>query len=143
MVLFGHLIRLVAESGAKILGGMQPLARNLALLGAIVAGLALGAVAFELFIGLVDNRSGRCRVTSSTGFPVYLIYMVVPLGFFLGGVQFFLAGLRNVLSRDNYLSWYRRDEYESEEQAAGQTSFGDVSSDEEAGGDNKREHDDG
>ncbi|MDZ7789234.1 MAG: TRAP transporter small permease subunit [Xanthomonadales bacterium] len=143
MVLFGHLIRLVAESGARILGGMQPLARNLALLGAIVAGLALGAVMFELFIGLVDTRSGRCRVTSSTGFPVYLIYMVVPLGLFLGGVQFFLAGLRNVLSRDNYLSWYHRDEYESEEQAVGQTSFGRVSSDEKAGGDNKRERDDG
>jgi TRAP-type C4-dicarboxylate transport system permease small subunit len=129
MVLFGHGIRIVAAHGSRLLQGLSPLMRNLALAAAIVAGLALGAVLFELFITLVENRSGRCRVTSATGFPVYLIYMVVPLGFFLGGVQFFLAGLRNVLSRENYLSWYRRDEYESEEQAAGQTSLGRVDND--------------
>ncbi|WP_376697127.1 TRAP transporter small permease [Wenzhouxiangella sp. EGI_FJ10305] len=124
MVLGGHLIRIIAEVGGRLLGGMSPVRRNLVLLAAITAGLAIGALLFGLFIELVDNRSGRCRVTSSTGFPVYLIYMVVPLGFFLGGVQFFLAGLRNLVSRDNYLSWYHRDEYESEEQAAGQTSLG-------------------
>jgi len=124
MVLFGHGIRLVAAVGDRWLKALKPVARNLALLAAVVVGLGLGALLFELFLGLVENRAGRCRVTSSTGFPVYLIYMVVPLGFFLGGVQFFLAGLRNVTSRGNYLSWYHRDEYESEEQAAEQTSFG-------------------
>jgi len=124
MVLFGHFIRAVAAHGGRLLGRMTPLKRNLALFGAVVAGLAVGALVFGLFMELVANRSGRCRVTSSTGFPVYLIYMVVPLGFFLGGVQFFLAGLRNLVSRDNYLSWYHRDEYESEEQAAEQTSMG-------------------
>ncbi len=124
MVLCGHLIRIIAEAGGRMLERLSPLWRNLVLFAAIAVGLALGALLFGLFIELVDNRSGRCRVTSSTGFPVYLIYMVVPLGFFLGGVQFFLAGLRNLVSRDNYLSWYHRDEYESEEQAAGQTSMG-------------------
>ncbi|WP_376693128.1 TRAP transporter small permease [Wenzhouxiangella sp. EGI_FJ10409] len=124
MVLFGHLIRLVAEVGGRILAGMSAMRRNLLLFIAFVAVLAAGAVLFGVFIELVENRSGRCRVTSSTGFPVYLIYMVVPLGFFLGGVQFFLAGLRNVTSRGNYLSWDHRDEYESEEQAVEQTSFG-------------------
>lgn len=148
MVLFGHLIRIVATVGGRILDDMPPLRRNLALFVAIVVGLALGALLFSLFIELVENRSGRCRVTSSTGFPVYLIYMVVPLGFFLGGVQFFLAGLRNVVSRDNYLSWYRRDEYESEEQAVEQTSFGRISGEDsedqdEQGGKGKRERDDG
>lgn len=129
MVLFGHLIRIVADVGGRLLDDLSPVRRNIALFVAIAVGLAFGALLFGLFIELVDNRSGRCRVTSSTGFPVYLIYMVVPLGFFLGGLQFFLAGLRNVVSRDNYLSWYRRDEYESEEQAAMQTSMGRVSSD--------------
>lgn len=139
MVLFGHLIRLVADFGGRWLADMSARRRNLTLFVAIITGLGLGALIFGLFIELVENRSGRCRVTSSTGFPVYLIYMVVPLGFFLGGVQFFLAGLRNVVSRDNYLSWYRRDEYESEEQAAGQTSMGRVSGNK----DGKREDDDG
>lgn len=138
MVLCGHLIHWGGSIGARLLGAMSPLKRNLALGAAIIAGLAFAAVLFGLFLELVDNRSGRCRVTSSTGFPVYLTYMVVPLGFFLGGVQFFLAGLRNLVSRDNYLSWYRRDEYESEEQAAGQTSMGRVS-----GEDDQREGNDG
>jgi len=123
-VLFGHGIRLLAAAGDRWLKALGPVARNLALMVAVVVGLGVGALLFEAFLGLVENRAGRCRVTSSTGFPVYLIYMVVPLGFFLGGVQFFLAGLRNVTSRGNYLSWYHRDEYESEEQAAEQTSFG-------------------
>lgn len=136
MVLSGHLIRIIAEVGGRLLDGMSPVRRNIALFAAIALGLAIGALLFGLFIELVDNRSGRCRVTSSTGFPVYLIYMVVPLGFFLGGVQFFLAGLRNLVSRDNYLSWYHRDEYESEEQAAGQTSLGRVPGEQ----DDKREH---
>lgn len=143
MVLFGHLIRHVAEVGGRILGGMGAVKRNLALFAAIVVVLALGAVLFSLFIELVENRSGQCRVTSATGFPVYLIYMVVPLGFFLGGVQFFLAGLRNVISQDNYLSWYRPDEYESEERAVEQTSFGRISEekdDEDSGGRMERDN---
>ncbi|NBB93622.1 MAG: hypothetical protein GVY32_10695, partial [Gammaproteobacteria bacterium] len=138
MVLSGHLIRIVAAFGEGLLGGMTPPRRNLAVLAALALALTIGALLFGLFIDLVENRSGRCRVTSSTGFPVYLIYMVVPLGFFLGAVQFFLAGLRNLVSRDNYLSWYHRDEYESEEQAAGQTSFGRTEDDSE-----RRERDDG
>jgi TRAP-type C4-dicarboxylate transport system permease small subunit len=124
MVLTGHGIRLLAALGQRLVDGRSALARNAILTGGVTAGLLLGWLAFEAFIGLVEARAGRCRVTSSTGFPVYLIYMVVPLGFFLGGIQFFLAGLRNLVSRDNYLSWYRRDEYEDEEQAAEQTSFG-------------------
>ncbi len=124
MVLCGHAIRLLIDAGGRWLGRTAPLKGNLVLTALIVLGLVLGAALFGLFIELVESRTGRCRVTSSTGFPVYLIYMVVPLGFFLGGVQFFLAGLRNLVSRDNYLSWYHRDEYESEEQAVEQTSFG-------------------
>ncbi len=143
MVLAGHAIRLAAELGGRFLGGVTPLKRNLAIAAGLVIGLALAAWLFGLFIELVDNRSGRCRVTSSTGFPVYLIYMVVPLGFFLGGVQFFLAGLRNLISRDNYLSWYHRDEYESAKQAAELTSFGRTSERDEGSVKAGREGDDG
>lgn len=142
MVLCGHLVRIVAEAGGRMLERQSPVRRNVILFVTIAVVLALGALLFGLFIDLVDNRSGRCRVTSSTGFPVYLIYMVVPLGFLLGGIQFFLAGLRNLVSRDNYLSWYHRDEYESEEQAAGQTSFGRIP-DQGDDANDKRERDDG
>ena len=70
--------------------------------------------AYLVFIAMVEARSGQCRITPSTGFPVYLNYMVVPLGFLFGGIQFFLAGVRNLISPDNYLSWYQKDEYEED-----------------------------
>lgn len=129
MVLLGHLVRVIAERGGSWLETMKPAMRKLVLAAAIVLAAAAGAVLFALFIELVEARAGRCRVMPSTGFPVYLIYMVVPLGFLLGGIQFLLAGIRNLTSRDNYLSWYRRDEYESEAQAASQTSLGEVDDD--------------
>src|SRR5690625_118408 len=100
-----------------------PCKLRVAQIAATVILLAAGWLLLELFMHLVNNRSGRCRVTASTGFPVYLVHMTVPLGFFLGGIQFFLAAVRNLTRRENYLSWYRRDEYESEEQAARQSSL--------------------
>lgn len=110
----GHIIRLLSEGGERVLARYAGLQRH-ALVLAGLAGLALAAWGvFHLFIGLVEARSGQCRVTSSTGFPVYLNYMVVPLGFLFGGIQFFLAGVRNLISPENYLSWYQRDEYEEE-----------------------------
>lgn len=122
MILGGHAIRLIRHQGRRLLQHLGPMMQKLALAGALVAGFLIAAWLFGLFIELVDNRTGRCRVTSSTGFPVYLVHMLVPLGFLLGGIQFFLAGLRNLTSRDNYLSWYRRDEYQDADQAAAQTS---------------------
>lgn len=143
MVLAGHLIRMVVAVGGRFLGNLPPVRRHLAIGTALILGLALGALLFGWFIELVGNRSGRCRVTPSTGFPVYLIYMVVPLGFFLGGVQFFLAGLRNLVSRENYLSWYHRDEYEKAEQAAGLSSFGGSSGQRDARDEFRRGNGDG
>ncbi len=114
VALGGHLIRLISEGGAQLLARFEGLSRHAVFLAglAVLALLAWGV--FHLFIEMVAARSGQCRVTSSTGFPVYLNYMVVPLGFLFGGIQFFLAGVRNLISPDNYLSWYQKDEYEEE-----------------------------
>ncbi|XOZ35048.1 TRAP transporter small permease [Halomonadaceae bacterium KBTZ08] len=110
----GHVIRLLSEGGERVLARYTGFRRHALALAGLV-GLALVAWGvFHLFIGLVEARSGQCRVTPSTGFPVYLNYMVVPLGFLFGGIQFFLAGVRNLISPENYLSWYQRDEYEEE-----------------------------
>lgn len=123
LVVSGQIIRLAIEGGERFLASAGPWKRRVALIAATVILLAAGWLLLELFMHLVNNRSGRCRVTASTGFPVYLVHMTVPLGFFLGGIQFFLAAVRNLTRRENYLSWYRRDEYESEEQAARQSSL--------------------
>ena len=114
IALAGHLIRLISEGGARLLDRFDGTQRQLMVLAALVVLALLAWGIFTVFIGMVEARSGQCRVTSSTGFPVYLNYMVVPLGFLFGGIQFFLAGVRNLISPENYLSWYQKDEYEEE-----------------------------
>lgn len=126
MILAGHAVRTVRERGEDLIQPFSPLIRNLILTAGFVALVLIGAWLFGWFAELVANRSGRCRVTSSTGFPVYLYHMIVPVGFLLGAIQFFLMGLRNVLSRDNYLSWYQLDEY-VQPAAAGQPDPDDIS----------------
>lgn len=44
--------------------------------------------------------------------PRYLIYLSAPFGFFLGGVQYLLAFLKNLSSPDVYVSFEKLDEYE-------------------------------
>jgi TRAP-type C4-dicarboxylate transport system permease small subunit len=119
LILAGHGIRLIHRHGSRLLDRQRPMARGLLLTTALAIGFLIAAWLFSNFLELVANREGRCRVTSSTGFPVYLVHMLVPLGFMLGGIQFALAGIRNLISRDNYLSWYRPDEYESVADSAG------------------------
>ncbi len=124
MIVAGHGIRLIHFHGQRLLEDLGALARGALLMAAGVVALLIAAWLFSTFLDLVANREGRCRVTSSTGFPVYLVHMLVPLGFTLGGIQFALAGVRNLISRDNYLSWYRRDEYESAAEAGASTGSG-------------------
>lgn len=125
----GHLIRLAHSGSLNLLdrfGGMQ---RQLVTLGILAVIVLIGWLAFSVLFEMIEARSGRCRVTSSTGFPVYLNYMVVPLGFLFGGIQFFLAGVRNLISKDNYLSWYQKDEYEEEGVDPGMTGGFDIEAD--------------
>ncbi|TVP58521.1 MAG: TRAP transporter small permease [Halomonadaceae bacterium] len=119
----GHCIRQGHEQWLKRSLALQPMVRHLTMAALLVVGFMLAAWLFGLFVELVGNRTGRCRVMSSTGFPVYITYMIVPLGFLLGGIQFFLAGVRNLISADNYLSWYNKDEYDTAEELAKETGL--------------------
>lgn len=51
-------------------------------------------------------------VTPSLQIPLYLIYTVVPVGLALGALQYFLTGVRNIVSTDVYVSFSLKDEYE-------------------------------
>lgn len=70
----------------------------------------LGLYAMDYVEKLI--RSGR-RVPS-LGIPVYYIYLIVPVGLFIGAAQYFLAFVRNLVSRNTWLSWQHRDEYEED-----------------------------
>lgn len=112
MVLFGQLILRVPRLATRLRARLSAWAWWLSCLVAFAV-IAAAAVWLSGWAAeLVASRSGRCRVMSSTGLPVYLVHLVVPLGFLLGAIQFGMAGLRNLISSDNYLSWRRKDEYE-------------------------------
>lgn len=44
--------------------------------------------------------------------PLYLVYLLVPLGLLLSSVQYALTAVRNVTARDVYISFEQKDEYE-------------------------------
>lgn len=44
--------------------------------------------------------------------PFYVVYAIAPVGLFLAGVQYGLATVRNLTSKDVYLSFEKKDEYE-------------------------------
>ena len=50
-------------------------------------------------------------VSPALRIPVYLIYIVAPLGFFLAGAQYALTVVRNLYETDIYLSYDVKDEY--------------------------------
>lgn len=45
--------------------------------------------------------------------PFYVVYAIAPVGLFLSGIQYGLAALRNVTSKDIYLSFETKDEYDN------------------------------
>lgn len=50
------------------------------------------------------TQAGRGRVLSSLPVPVWVTLVWVPIGFLMTGLQYFLTGIKNILSKDTYLS---------------------------------------
>ena len=113
MVLSGQLIRLVPRVASHVRARLSAWTWWLACLIAFARTAAVSLWLFGWTAELIASRSGRCRVMSSLGLPVYLVHLVVPLGFLLGAIQFAMAGMRNLISPANYLSWQQKDEYQS------------------------------
>lgn len=72
--------------------------------------LFLGIFATEYVGKLMQSR----RVVPSLGIPVYYVYLIAPIGLFVGSAQYFLAFVRNLVSPGVWLSWHHKDEYEEE-----------------------------
>lgn len=53
----------------------------------------------------------RGRVSSSLHFPLWIVYLALPIGFTLAGVQFMLTTVRNLTSPDIYRSFTEKEEY--------------------------------
>jgi len=61
-----------------------------------------------LYIQSVYNSG---RILPALGIPVYIIYLWVPIGFIITGIQYFLTVIKNIREEDVYLSTHIKDGY--------------------------------
>lgn len=61
------------------------------------------------------TQAGRGRVLPSLQIPVWLIYVWVPVGFFMTGAQYLLTAIKNMIQRDIYLSTNVLEGYDDDE----------------------------
>ncbi|MFW5824220.1 MAG: TRAP transporter small permease [Marinobacter sp.] len=80
----------------------------------IVIALFTAAVMFFLCYYSVEyvlNMHGRGRLLPALNMPIWLIYLWVPVGFAITGIQYVLTAIKNLVAREVYLSTAVRDDY--------------------------------
>ena len=75
----------------------------------LMFGLAYYAFTFIL------TQAGRGRVLPSLQIPVWITLIWVPVGFFMTGMQYALTAVKNIISKDIYLSTAVLEGYEEDE----------------------------
>lgn len=77
-----------------------------AVTSALMFALCVFAVRYVLAVYQLGGIYPALRV------PFYAVYLVAPLGFFLAGIQYLLALIRNIFDAEVYLSFEKKDEYD-------------------------------
>ncbi|MAM88022.1 MAG: C4-dicarboxylate ABC transporter permease [unclassified Hahellaceae] len=73
----------------------------------IIIAFVTAAVMFFLCYyayGYIETLHGRGRILPALGIPIWTIYVWAPVGFAVTGIQYFLTGIKNLISKDVYLS---------------------------------------
>lgn len=106
----GRHIRMSAFYDILPVGGRRVVMITIALFTALVM-----FVLCYYSLGYISTIYSRGRVLPSLSIPVWLIYVWVPLGFAITGIQYFLIAIKNLTSRDVYLSTHVVDSYKDTE----------------------------
>ncbi|MHA7883823.1 TRAP transporter small permease [Nitratireductor rhodophyticola] len=80
----------------------------------VITALTMFALCY-FAVGYIAKVAKSGRVLSAMQIPVYWIYLWVPIGFFITGVQYALTALKNVVQKDIYLSTHVLEGYEEDE----------------------------
>lgn len=95
----GRHIRMSAIYDALPVGGRKALMITIATFTSLV----MFFLCYYSIIYILDLHS-KGRVLPALGFPIWTIYVWVPLGFLITGIQYLLTAIKNLVSRDVYLS---------------------------------------
>ncbi|MFG6138865.1 MULTISPECIES: TRAP transporter small permease [Halomonas] len=106
----GRHIRMSAIYDALPVGGRRALMIVISLFTSLV-------MFFLLYFSVlyILDLYDKGRILPALGFPIYLIYIWVPLGFLITGIQYLLTAIKNLTSRDVYLSTSVLDGYKDTE----------------------------
>lgn len=66
-------------------------------------------------VGYILKVANSGRVLSALQIPVYWIYLWVPVGFFMTGLQYALTTFKNIVEKDIYLSTHVLEGYDNDE----------------------------
>lgn len=81
----------------------------------ITISLGTGALLFYMAwqaMGYVETTYNRGRSTSALGIPLWMIYISMPIGFTLAGIQYWLTAFRNLTTREFYRSFTELEGYD-------------------------------
>ena len=84
---------------------------------ALMIGTALVTAAFMFFlcyyaVEYIQSLYSRGRVLPALSLPIWIIYLWVPIGFAVTGIQYVLTAVKNLTAKDVYLSTTVPDGYE-------------------------------
>ena len=71
---------------------------------AITTSMLMFLLAYEAYLYVMQLKEIN-RQSPALQIEVYLVYMIVPIGFFMTGVQFFIRFIQNLLHDEIYLSY--------------------------------------
>lgn len=60
----------------------------------------------------VSAIQSRGRSSSALQIPLWIPYLIVPVGFALAGIQYWLTAVRNMVSADIYRSFSEKERYD-------------------------------
>ncbi len=92
-----------------------PARKALMIVIAAVTTVAMFALCYYS-ITYIMTQAGRGRVLPSLQIPVWWILVWVPIGFFMTGMQYALTAIKNLISKDIYLSTGVLEGYDEDEQ---------------------------
>lgn len=88
--------------------------RNLMIVIALITSLAMFALCY-FSIGYITKVAISGRVLPALQLPVYWIFLWVPVGFFMTGLQYALTAVKNMTAKDIYLSTQVLEGYDDDE----------------------------